>query len=305
MKTQDFVIKRTSIFDMGKIIKMAFFYHKDDPLYKQILANPFKSLFYKIFGPLYLRWTLTSFKAVVDEEIVGYVLVKNREFSAHIWDLVVDQKMRGRGIGKKLMDYAEESVKNKYEYVSLAVMEDNLPAIHLYKKLGYENLLFSPVCYSVEKARSWKNDSLVKFEQISGEEVIRCRKEHFFNVLNKSIGQSKGEIVNRCYPLTTKPGRHNDYFKILAADDEVGYLSISGRKGTLSVFVIVNPKKWNTDTEERIIMNVIEYGFLTADQLKFCVLQAYERNLERLLKRLNFVVEREIPRLALIKSMKE
>jgi ribosomal protein S18 acetylase RimI-like enzyme len=304
LKSQDFEIEKASFFDMSRIVKMALHYHKDDPKSKEILSNPLKSFLYKFFGPLYVRLTLTGFKAVISGETAGYILIKKRDISIHIWDLVVDSRFRRMGIGKGLMEYAETYAKNDYQYASLAVMEDNTAAIGLYRKLGYENLQFSPICYQLEKpSKRTKSSDLVKLEPISGEEAIRCRKKHFSNVLNVAIGESNRATVNLLYPLSAKPRRRTEYFRILASGEEAGYLSSREEEGTKSIFAIIDPKVWHTDTEEKAIMKTIEYGFSKADQLKICVMQSYERNLENLLKKTNSVAERETPRLALIKKL--
>jgi GNAT superfamily N-acetyltransferase len=304
LKSQDFEIKKASFFDMNRIVKMALYYHKEDPKSKGILSNRLKLFLYKFFGPLYVWLTLTGFKAVVSGETAGYILIKKRDMSIHIWDLVVDSRFRRMGIGKGLMEYVETYAKNDYQYSSLAVMEDNTPAIGLYRKLGYENLQFSPICYLVEKPNGRiATNNPVKLEPISGEEAVRCRKENFSNVLNVAIGEKNSAIVNLLYPLSTKLRRRTESFRILASGEGAGYLS--SREGGMmkSVFVIIDPKVWHTVIEEKAIMEAIEYGFSKADQFKICVMQSYERNLESLLRKTNSVAEREIPRLALIKRL--
>ena len=304
MKSQDFEIKKASFFDMNRIVKMALCYHKDDPKSKGILSNRLKLFLYKFFGPLYVWLTLTGFKAVVSGETAGYILIKKRDMSIHIWDLVVDSRFRRMGIGKGLMEYAETYAKSDYQYASLAVMEDNTAAIGLYRKLGYENLQFSPICYLVEKPNGRiATNNLVKLEPISGEEAVRCRKENFSNVLNVAIGEKNSAIVNLLYPLSAKLRRRTESFRILASGEGAGYLSSREGGMTNSVFVIIDPKVWHTVIEEKAIMEAIEYGFSKADQLKICVMQSYERNLESLLRKTNSVAEREIPRLALIKRL--
>jgi GNAT superfamily N-acetyltransferase len=294
--------KKISIFDMNTIIKMALYYHKDDPLFKEILTNRFKSVLYRLFGPLYFRLTLSGFKAVVNEKLAGYVLVKKRSSSIHIWDLVVDHEMRGKGIGRALMEGVEVDVKDTFQYVSLAVLEDNLPAMKLYNRLGYENLLFSPVCFWIANSKRREGTHLVKIESIYNKEAIRCRNEYFLNVLKTVIGQNDCELVTICYPLPVKPQKNLNYFQISTAT-HVGYLSTSESKGVTSMFLIIDSKFWNTTIEEKVISKTIEYGFSETPQLRICVLQAYERNVERLFRQLGYDSKRETPRIALIKKL--
>ena len=82
------------------------------------------------------------FVAEVEDEIVGMALVYFR-FSTwkgrtlHLEDLVVKEKMRGKGVGsalyRKVMEYAhEEGVKR----VNWVVLDWNTPAINFYKQTG-------------------------------------------------------------------------------------------------------------------------------------------------------------------------
>jgi GNAT superfamily N-acetyltransferase len=303
VKPQDFEIKRASIFDMNKIVKMAFFHHKNDPKFREIRSNPLKSFLYRLFGPLYVRLTLISFKAVACGKIAGYVLIKKRDHSIHIWDLVVDSEFRGKGIGRSLMRYAEKIAEDRHRYVTLAVMEDNIPAIRLYSELGYENLQFSPVCYLVTKPKApEKGSKFVELESISEEEAIQIRSDHYAAVLDAVVGPAKRETALLLYPLPSKIRRKTECFRILASA-EVGYLSVRRRKDLTSIFLLINPKVWETDAESDAIKKVIEKEHLKSDQFEICVVQAYEENLQKAFRKADCVVEREIPRLVLVKKL--
>ncbi len=84
----------------------------------------------------------TCFVAEMENSIVGIALVYKR-FSTwkgvtlHLEDLIVSQKMRGQGIGSKLLDrvilYASEL---KVKRVTWEVLDWNKPAIDFYEKRG-------------------------------------------------------------------------------------------------------------------------------------------------------------------------
>jgi ribosomal protein S18 acetylase RimI-like enzyme len=53
--------------------------------------------------------------------------------------MCVDKKVRKQGIGKKLIDAFSDIAKKKgAKYVKLNAFENNIPAISLYKKEGFE-----------------------------------------------------------------------------------------------------------------------------------------------------------------------
>lgn len=72
-------------------------------------------------------WVLTA--PVVTHE--GYLL-------GGIDDLVVDEEWRGRGIGRRLMELAEEHYRAEGKAaIQLTVRADNAVALGLYRSLGY------------------------------------------------------------------------------------------------------------------------------------------------------------------------
>ena len=78
--------------------------------------------------------------ADVNHELAGYglVLLHKGTRLARLYSLAVDQRFKGRGIGKQLLVALEkETGKNNRLYLRLEVASDNQPAIALYKSLGY------------------------------------------------------------------------------------------------------------------------------------------------------------------------
>lgn len=95
------------------------------------------------------RWSKAFLVAEVNGEIVGYVMcrvewgwgfTKNRLLKkGHVISIAVRPGYRRRGIGERLMIQAMEALKKHYgaEEVYLEVRVSNIPAINLYKKLGF------------------------------------------------------------------------------------------------------------------------------------------------------------------------
>lgn len=192
MNLQNLKIEKTSFFDMNKIVKMAFSHHREDPKFQEILSNPVKLFFYRLFGPLYVWLKFESFKAVISARTVGYILLRHQvhgKSSMHIWDIVVHPEFRGKGIGTSLMIFAEKIAEGKYQYLTLAVMESNTGALRLYQKLGYGNLLDSPICFRIRKIPSRTSGwDTIKLEYISGDESLSCRNAHLSTVVQAVSG---------------------------------------------------------------------------------------------------------------------
>lgn len=70
---------------------------------------------------------------------VGATGIKNvAERSGEYWGYIGDSKMRGKGLGKHMIKFAEEKAKElAIEYLTLSVLTENSQAIHLYLKSGF------------------------------------------------------------------------------------------------------------------------------------------------------------------------
>lgn len=90
------------------------------------------------------------FVAETQGQAVGFVSVRREQDwdsylssitdHAYISDLVVLHTHRGRGIGKMLMQKAEEyATQLEVAVVKIGVLSRNQPAIHLYKHLGFRS----------------------------------------------------------------------------------------------------------------------------------------------------------------------
>jgi ribosomal protein S18 acetylase RimI-like enzyme len=76
-----------------------------------------------------------------DNKLIGIAAVyENRDIKkpAYLTNLSVVEKENGKGIGKKLMDVAIESLKEKeYTELLLEVQKNNDNALRLYRQLGF------------------------------------------------------------------------------------------------------------------------------------------------------------------------
>ncbi|OQS04583.1 DNA polymerase lambda [Thraustotheca clavata] len=120
--------------------------------------------------------SLCSFVAINEESgIVGAILVEPEENETCVRTLAVDIRYRGSGIGKRLLELAVDKKENVYLHVQI----DNLDAIALYEKMGFQkheriNNYYRRVackdCYIMKKVSKGMN---------------KQKKKRFFNQLNE------------------------------------------------------------------------------------------------------------------------
>lgn len=82
--------------------------------------------------------------AEVDGRAVGYMGLQIFAGEGYVTNVAVLPEYRGQGIAKALI---AEQMKNDMEFITLEVRESNTPAIHLYKKSGFETVGVRPDFY--------------------------------------------------------------------------------------------------------------------------------------------------------------
>ncbi len=120
------------------------------PKRKEWLKEYTRKMRRREFESLKLNWysysqNLKLILAELNNNVIGYlVLMLGVKGSAtgypHAWvsDLFVSERYRRKGIGKRLMEIAEEIARRAgYDYIGLTVTTENERAIKLYSKLGY------------------------------------------------------------------------------------------------------------------------------------------------------------------------
>ncbi len=77
--------------------------------------------------------------ALMDGEIIGFAVLHRFVDEGELFNIAVSEKMRGRGVGDRLLcDIIEGAKKHELKKIFLEVRKTNEPAKSLYKKHGFE-----------------------------------------------------------------------------------------------------------------------------------------------------------------------
>jgi len=83
-----------------------------------------------------------------DEEVVGYILTLIKRSHPKVYSLGVSEAFRGQNIASKLFETTINELKALgFKKLELEVRTDNIGAIELYKKLGFQTQRTSEVFY--------------------------------------------------------------------------------------------------------------------------------------------------------------
>ena len=77
-----------------------------------------------------------TYVAIEDGKVVGYIDVTKDKKDNSIFDFLIKEEYRQKGFGRKLLSKALK--ENEVETTTLTVDIDNIPAINLYKSLGFK-----------------------------------------------------------------------------------------------------------------------------------------------------------------------
>lgn len=122
-------ILKVSHSDLDKILEIeneSFIkpFKKENFLY-ELNENPF-SRFYKL---------------VIDNEIIGFLLLYVTFDSSSIVQIAIKKDKRNQGFAEFLLQNVEKLlIKEEVNFITLEVRVSNIPARKLYKKLGYEEI---------------------------------------------------------------------------------------------------------------------------------------------------------------------
>lgn len=90
--------------------------------------------------------------AKCDEKTVGYLGMQNAMGDGYITNVAVTKDFRNFGVATSLLSALfEYATKNQMNFISLEVRKSNVPAISLYKKLGFKDVGIRKNFYTAPK----------------------------------------------------------------------------------------------------------------------------------------------------------
>lgn len=73
-----------------------------------------------------------------DEKVIGFITATDLGETCDILSLVVDPEYRNRLVASNLLDYLISELDEELKLITLEVDSNNIPAIRLYEKFGFE-----------------------------------------------------------------------------------------------------------------------------------------------------------------------
>ena len=94
-----------------------------------------------------------------ENKFIGFIVYSIIYERAEIIDIIIDSNYRKRGYANKLLEYTIEKIKEKNcDNITLEVNENNISAINLYKKQGFNICAVRKNYYNNEDGYLMKKD---------------------------------------------------------------------------------------------------------------------------------------------------
>ncbi len=136
-------IKKLKKEDWNKIIELSVSYNQSNMI--ETSMQCFNDAKNKAYG---MEWNF--YGIYLDNAIIGFGMHGINHFKylpiSHVWldRFMIDQKYQGKGYGKQALVLIIDQMFSNYECkkILLSVHEDNINAIELYKKVGFQKSIF-------------------------------------------------------------------------------------------------------------------------------------------------------------------
>ncbi len=147
------VLRRARPEDVGRVMEIE----------KDGFAHPWsRELVERELGHAWSRTMLALEAGEGRERVLGYIVFWLVHDEVHVLNVATALEARRRGVGRALMTAAEESGRQRGARLStLEVRRSNLPALALYRDLGYRQVGVRPNYYAEER-----EDAIVMVKQL-------------------------------------------------------------------------------------------------------------------------------------------
>ncbi|MGE7881449.1 GNAT family N-acetyltransferase [Bacillus sp. NPDC094077] len=199
---------------------------------------------------------LDSFKVIMDEEIIGGIIVTiSGKSYGRIDRIFVDPVYQGKGIGSQVIKLIEE----KFPNISIWDLETSSRQVnnhHFYKKMGYQTIFESEdeYCYVKRIKIASHVENVVKSEDMKNSQYENCNlanTEYYqVNLKNSSIVGSNVMNMNMSNCNVSQSKFRNINFRASSYAD----LNLSGSKFNLVTLGGVQFKNTNLGDEKKPIL---------------------------------------------------
>ncbi|MHA1187346.1 MAG: GNAT family N-acetyltransferase [Candidatus Heimdallarchaeota archaeon] len=227
--------------------------HAADPTMSQ--AN----FFFKFLMYIWYRIKPENYFYIKDGKIAGILsLGTNYDKQVFTYAVAVEPSFRKQGIGKALMNFAEErTAELKKKYLALVVLVSNLSAVSLYQKIGYKRVGIGSTYLTIiaDEIQTNNNYSLeLRNYNVNENDLMVILKQFVFEETEAISGKEGLEYFEEIsfpgyYPEVSKAIQKGKRFIYSIHNKEalIGFLLFSDKKNIRNVTIFSKVDTWNSD----------------------------------------------------------
>lgn len=235
-------VEPVRIGDLGQITQLVFANMTGvDQQFTVMTRHWFSRLYNQITIPLYLLTSGWGFKVMRGGQIAGFAFLSLRPQSGYIFNVVVDHPFRRMGVGRLLMTYLEQSIRQQGRiWATLQVDAGNEPAQTLYQSLGYQS--YHPHFWHWPGAR-WLRQEISPSARLVGVRGRGRTLYHHFATLERETGDAwAANLVGNEYSLP-RPTQGQEWRCVWQGQD-IGYAWVDGGDEGAGLILLWHPQWW-------------------------------------------------------------
>ncbi|RLI70162.1 MAG: hypothetical protein DRP02_08755 [Candidatus Gerdarchaeota archaeon] len=267
-------LKRVSFLRLLWFTRLNMEIHKKDPIFKKALASRWE----KFKFTMSFCWRLARQKRFIlvrRKDVIGALSLEKRKLSIFIYAIGILPSFYRQGFGTKLMLFTEEfAKKNRRKFVCFSVLLENIPAVSLYKKLGYHSqgiglTLIRFLRRKLSKSLlSLQETTPISLYRLSNPAKKRAETFHWWYEEIAAISEEAKQlcIADKLLDFKLKPNW--DVYQIKTGEETVGVLVNIPSSYIPTLMLLSSPKATWTKNCFLMLLSVLQAKFQTPQKEK-------------------------------------
>jgi GNAT superfamily N-acetyltransferase len=223
----------------------------DEPGFRKVARRPLQRLLYERWAaPGFLQRTADTFRADLDGEMAGYLVLLYDHPSVVLLDVVALEGHKNRGIEQQLMAHAEGRAKEReYPYLRAGLAPDDPYITPVFQEAGFQPLEY----------RRWEFEGTVQASEapegvtmrpVVGQAALDQRKRYLEAELDEAEPEGR-ELIEATF-IPKRPSVAQS-FVVSSEGDPIGYISVKKEAKTYTMGLSLLPEHWGAKLEAKLV----------------------------------------------------
>lgn len=237
--------------DCRVIARLMLAHRAEEPRFRKLARSPIRRAIYERWvAPRFLFRRADTFRADLDDELAGYLILLYDHPSVVVLDLTALERFKGQTIEAHLLAHAEEIARRReYPYLRAALSPGDAYIIECFKGADFQPLEF----------RRWEFTGIVTTREApKGIRMLplvgRTAMERRIHYLRAELDEAQpaGRELIEAHYLPRRPPLGQS-FELLHEGEPLGYLSARREQKTYVLSLCTLPEWWGSELEVDLV----------------------------------------------------